>query len=100
MAGYKVAVAVSPNRAAVPNVFAISLSKNGRPVRGADVILQFSMLDMEMQQQSYRLDETGAGVYKRSAPALVMVGRWGLGLQVTPPGGKPFSALVVDHATG
>ena len=98
--GYKLAVVVSPNRAAVPNDFAVTISKNGVPVRGADVILNFSMLDMEMQQQAYRLTETGKGVYTHSAPALVMVGHWGLGLQVTPRGRQPFNAFLVDHATG
>jgi hypothetical protein len=53
-----------------------------------------------MQPQLYSLAETGPGIYSHSAPALVMVGHWGLGFQVTPRGGKPFSAIVVDHATG
>jgi hypothetical protein len=29
-----------------------------------------------------------------------MVGKWGLSFTVTPPGGQPFSALVVDEANG
>jgi copper transport protein len=99
-AGYTLELAVSPNRAAVQNSFSLNLSKSGKPVRAAEVLLQFSMLDMEMQQQTYRLDETRPGVYSRSAPALVMVGHWGLGFQVTPQGGKPFTATVVDNATG
>ena len=89
-----------PNRAAVPNAFSLDLSKDGKPVRGASIELRFSMLDMEMQQETYRLTETRPGVYSHSAPALVMVGHWGLGLQIAPPGGKPFSTIVVDHATG
>lgn len=99
-AGYTLHVAVSPNRAAVPNFFELSISKNGQPVGDADVLLQFSMLDMEMQRQTYRLAQIVPGVYSHSAPALVMVGHWSLGFQVTPPGGKPFSVIVVDHATG
>jgi copper transport protein len=58
------------------------------------------MLDMEMPQQQYRLTETRPGVYARKAPALVMVGHWGLSFTVTPPGTNPFTALIEDHATG
>ena len=44
------------------------------------------MLDMEMGRQAYRLPETAPGVYGREAPALVMVGHWGLSLRFEPPG--------------
>jgi hypothetical protein len=30
----------------------------------------------------------------------VMVGHWGLSYTITPKGGQPFTALIVDHATG
>ena len=40
------------------------------------------------------------GVYGRAAPALVMVGHWGLTFEIAPPGQKPFTVLVVDKATG
>jgi copper transport protein len=98
--GYHVQVLVSPNRAVAPNSFAVRLTRNGRPVNNADVNLTFSMLDMEMPNQEYRLAQTGPGTYSRKAPALVMVGHWGLNFDIHPPGGTPFSALVVDHATG
>ena len=29
-----------------------------------------------------------------------MVGKWSLGFNVTPPGGPPFTALIVDEADG
>jgi hypothetical protein len=29
-----------------------------------------------------------------------MVGHWGLTFNITPKGAPPFSATVVDHATG
>jgi copper transport protein len=99
-AGYELQVLVSPNRAAAPDAFALRLTKNGQPVRGANVTLTFNHLEMEMPQQEYQLTEVRAGVYSRSAPALVMVGKWGLSFQVTPPGGPPFSALIVDQANG
>jgi copper transport protein len=98
--GYTLQLLVAPNRAAAPNSFALRVSRHGRPVNGADVTVVFSMLDMEMPNQEYRLAETRPGVYSRRAPALVMVGHWGLTFTVTPQRGVPFSALVVDHATG
>jgi copper transport protein len=98
--GYRLGVRVSPNRAAVPNSFQVQLTKDGRPVQGADVSLDFAMLDMEMGQQAYQLPETQPGVYSRSAPALVMVGHWGLNFRVAPRGGQPFNVVLVDKASG
>ena len=98
--GYRIELLVAPNKAAVPNDFALRLAKGGTPVRGADVTASFAMLDMEMGQQAYQLAESGPGVYSHSAPALVMVGHWGLDFQIRPRGGQPFDVLIVDHATG
>jgi copper transport protein len=98
--GYRLAFRVDPNRAAVPNSFAVSISRGGKPVRGADVTVTFAMLDMEMGQQAYHLSETRPGLYQRAAPALVMVGHWGLSFRIQPPGGQPFDVLILDHATG
>ena len=97
---YKVRVRVTPNRAAVPNAFSLTLTRNGKPVPGAEVITKFDMLDMEMGEQSYRLREQRPGVFSKSAPALVMVGHWGLQFEVTPPGGKPFVVTLLDKASG
>jgi hypothetical protein len=58
------------------------------------------MLDMEMQSQSYQLSERSPGFYEHSAPALVMVGHWGLSFAITPPGGTQFHVLLVDRANG
>ncbi|MGZ4382584.1 MAG: hypothetical protein ACXVZ3_14305, partial [Gaiellaceae bacterium] len=71
-----------------------------RPVRGADVTMTFTMLDMEMGQISYHLPEVAPAVYGRSEPALVMVGHWGLTFDVRPPGEQPFTVLVIDRAGG
>ena len=99
--GYTLQILVSPNQAAAPNSFAVKISKNGVPLRGANVTLTFAMLDMQMGNQEYQLSETAAeAVYAHPAPALVMVGHWGLSFSVTPKGGLPFSALVVDYAAG
>jgi copper transport protein len=98
--GYSFRVHISPNRAAVPNDFSVDVTRGGHPVRGADVTLRFDMLDMEMQALEYTLDETQPGVYAHSAPALVMVGRWGLTLTLTPAHGSPVSVVLLDKAGG
>lgn len=62
--------------------------------------LTFAMLDMQMPTQEYQLAETAPGTYTRKAPALVMVGHWGLSYTITPKHGLPFTVLVVDRAGG
>jgi copper transport protein len=99
--GYRLAVRVSPNRAAVPNSFQVDITRDGQPVRGASVSVDFAMLDMEMGQQAYQLRESTPGVYTRSAPALVMVGHWGLTFRVAAPGEvEPIDVVLVDKASG
>jgi copper transport protein len=99
-AGYTLQLLVQPNKAVVSNSFALMLTKNGVPVRGADITLSFAMLDMQMANQEYQLRETRPGLYVRPAPALVMVGHWALSFTIAPRGTQPFVATVVDHATG
>ncbi len=99
-AGYVLQVLVTPNKAAAPDTFALRITKNGHPVSGASVTLTFNHTEMEMPQQEYQLTETRPGLYSRSAPALVMVGRWALDFQVTPTQGVPLSALILDQANG
>jgi copper transport protein len=98
--GYRLAIRVSPNRAAVPNSFQVAISRGRKPVRNADVTVDFAMLDMEMGEQAYHLSETAPGTYGHAAPALVMVGHWGLSFQIAPPGRRPFTVLLVDKAGG
>jgi copper transport protein len=98
--GYTLHVVVAPNQAAAPNSFAVRITHEGAPLRGADVTLTFAMLDMQMGNQEYQLSETAPGLYSHPAPALVMVGHWGLSFSVAPRGGKPFTALLVDYAAG
>ncbi len=98
--GYRLQVLVSPNRAAAPDTFALRITRSGRPVRGANVVLTFNHTEMEMPQQQYQLSEVAPGVYSRAAPALVMVGKWALSFSVTPPGAPPFTALILDQANG
>lgn len=97
---YRLDVGVDPNRAALPNTFSLRLSKSGQPVAGASVAVHFLMLDMDMGQFGYTLEEKAPGYYVRSAPALVMVGHWAVRFTITPAGGQPFDATVVDKARG
>jgi copper transport protein len=97
---YKLQVLVDPNQAAAPDTFGLRLTRGGKPVDGANVTLTFAMLDMQMPTQEYQLAESAPGIYTRKAPALVMVGHWGLTFTVTPKSGLPFTALVVDRAGG
>jgi copper transport protein len=98
---YKVSVKIAPNRAAVPNAFEVRVTRDGQPVRNADVIAKFTMLDMEMTPQAYHLEQQQPAVYaKKGLPSLVMVGRWGLNVSISPPGQQPFDVLLLDHANG
>jgi copper transport protein len=99
-AGYVIDIRIDPNRAAVPNDFQVRLTRGGQPVQHADVTARFLMLDMEMGEQAYQLREVAPGVYRHSAPALVMVGHWGLDYSVTPPGGHAIDVLILDKASG
>ncbi len=99
-AGYELQVLVSPNKAVAPDSFALRITKNGAPLRGANVTLTFNHTEMQMPQQEYQLTETQPGVYSHDAPALVMVGKWALAFQITPKTGPPFNALILDQANG
>jgi len=98
--GYRLELRVTPNKVAVPDDFAVRITRNGSPVRGATVIATFAMLDMEMPTQAFRLEERSPGLYEHTTEALVMVGRWGLTFEVDPPGAQPFDVVVVDRAAG
>jgi copper transport protein len=98
--GYRLEFHVTPNRAAVPNQFAVRIERGTTPVRSADVTATFTMLDMEMPAQTYKLSEASPGLYEHSAPALVMVGHWGLSFAIAPQGAAPFTVLLVDRANG
>jgi copper transport protein len=98
--GYTVKAVVTPNRAAQPNKFVVSITRGGKPVTGANVTTSFAMLDMEMGRQEYAFKETSPGVYQRTAPSLLMVGHWGITFHIEPPGGQPFDVTLVDRPRG
>ena len=100
-AGYKLQVLVSPNKAAAPDSFALRITKNGQPVRGADVTLTFNHTEMQMPQQEYQLHETGPGALlarRAGAGDGRQVGAWPS--RSTPKSGPPFTALILDQADG
>jgi copper transport protein len=98
--GYRLEFHVSPNRVGVTNEFAVRILRGGKPVQGMGVTATFAMLDMDMPTQSYTLPEHGSGLYERTKPALVMVGRWGFTFQFQPTHGAPFSVVIEDRANG
>jgi copper transport protein len=97
---YRLVFRISPNKAVVPDSFSVTITKNGKPVHGATVISNFSMLDMEMPNLAYNLTEQKPGTYTRAANALVMVGHWGLSFEIEPPHDPPFTVTILDHAVG
>jgi copper transport protein len=63
------------------------------------VTASFAQLDMEMGEQAYHLSETRPGFYQHSAPALVMVGHWGLSFEIQPSSRGAFNVLLLDRAS-
>ena len=98
--GYSLQFNVDPNKAAAPNTIRVRITRDGKAARHADVTATFIMLDMEMSPVAYHLPETAPGSYGRSAPALVMVGHWGLSFDIEPRGAAPFTVLLIDKANG
>jgi len=97
--GYRFDLRVEPNRAAVRNDFSVRVTRRGKPVDGARVTATLTMLEMEMGSQQYALSAGGDGLYRRAAPALVMVGRWALSLRLEPPGRAPVDVVVLDRVS-
>ncbi len=56
--GYRLQILVAPNKAAAPGSFALRITRDGQPVRNADVTLTFNHTEMQMPQQEYQLTET------------------------------------------
>jgi copper transport protein len=97
---YRLEFRVAPNRAALPNDFGVRITRDGKPVTGAEVVTRFDMLDMTMGELAYKLREVRPGTYRRSAPALVMVGHWGLRFEIAPRDDRAFEILLLDRAGG
>jgi copper transport protein len=98
--GYRLRFRIDPNRAATQNSFSVAIDRSGRPVRKADVVTRFEMLDMSMGTQSVQLSERAPGTYTHASPSLVMAGHWGLTFEISPPGKRPFTVVLLDKASG
>jgi hypothetical protein len=85
------------------NTFLVTVKdKDGKPVEGASVLLQTTMLDMDMGTQSLQLQAVGAdspGTYGGQAD-LDMGGDWSFAVKVLPPGGKDFETAVFKTVVG
>jgi YtkA-like len=93
--GYRIELALRPNRATVAGRISLALSRNGKPVSGARVRLTFTMLDMG--GLTGLLPQTAAGRYGNAGPILGMSGRWGLRFDITPRHVARFSVNIVDR---
>jgi hypothetical protein len=98
--GYRVVLRLAPNRIGASNRASVTLTRNGRAVRGATVTARVKMLDMEMGQRAFALHETGRGVYAGSTSALLMPGRWGISFRIKPQAGQKVELQVVDTVAG
>ncbi len=93
--GYRIAIAVSPNRADRPNGVTVAVVRGGRPVTAARVRVDAGMLGMAMGVASY--DLRGSVAYRTRMPAWLMPGAWGLAFTVTPPGRPPIHVVLDDR---
>lgn len=99
---YAVTLKVAPAKFGT-NAFLVTVKdKSGKPVEGASVLLQTTMLDMEMGTQSLQLQPVGAdspGTYGGQAD-LDMGGNWGFAVKVLPAGGKDFETAAFKIVVG
>jgi putative copper export protein len=99
---YNVTLKVSPAKFGTNNFIATVKDKSGKPVEGASVLLQTTMLDMDMGTQSLQLQAAGSdspGSYSGQAD-LDMGGNWGLAVKVLPAGGKDFETATYTVVVG
>jgi putative copper export protein/methionine-rich copper-binding protein CopC len=99
---YTVTLKVAPAKFGTNTFLATVKDKNGKPVEGASVLLQTTMLDMDMGTQSQQLTPVGAdspGTYGGQAD-LDMGGDWGLAVKVLPAGGKDFETASYKIVVG
>ncbi len=95
---YRLRMAVTPNRAAARNRFAITVTERGHPVAGDTVTVTFSMPSMNMWQAlTTQLEPVGNGIYAATEPVLGMAGSWQLSVRVTRPGEAPVIAVLADR---
>jgi putative copper export protein/methionine-rich copper-binding protein CopC len=99
---YAVTLKIAPAKFGTNSFLATVKDKNGKPVEGASVLLQTTMLDMDMGTQSLQLQAVGAdspGTYGGQAD-LDMGGDWSFVIKVLPAGGKDFEAATFKTVVG
>ena len=96
---YSLTIAVRPNRSTALNRISVRVTRAGRPVAGARVAVDVSMLEMAMPGVHERLRPGANGRYVNSETVLGMVGRWGLRISIAPPQSKRFSIRLVDRVS-
>jgi copper transport protein len=99
---YAVTLKVAPAKFGTNTFLATVKDKNGKPVEGASVLLQTTMLDMDMGTESFQLQTVGPdspGTYGGQAD-LDMGGHWGLAVKVLPAGGKDFETASYKITVG
>jgi putative copper export protein/methionine-rich copper-binding protein CopC len=99
---YAVTLKVAPAKFGTNSFLATVKDKSGKSVEGASVLLQTTMLDMEMGTQSLQLQPVGAdspGTYGGQAD-LDMGGNWSFAVKVLPAGGKDFETATFKIVVG
>jgi copper transport protein len=99
---YAVTLKVAPTKFGTNTFLATVKDKNGNPVEGASVLLQTTMLDMDMGTQSLQLTPIGAdspGTYGGQAD-LAMGGDWSFAIKVLPAGAKDFETATYKIVVG
>jgi putative copper export protein/methionine-rich copper-binding protein CopC len=99
---YAVTLKIAPAKFGTNSFLATVKDKSGKPVEGASVLLQTTMLDMDMGTQSLQLQAVGAdspGTYGGQAD-LDMGGDWSFVIKVLPAGGKDFEAATFKTVVG
>jgi hypothetical protein len=96
---YRLTLHVSPNEAPSVVRVRVAITRAGKPVRAARVLLTLTMLDMEMRGLTRTLRQTSSGRWDSGVSNLAfgMAGRWGLRLDVKPLHARRFSVAAVDR---
>ena len=93
--GYRLQLALNPNKPLVAGMVSLRLARHGTPVSNAQVRITFTMVGMG--GLTGRLPQTAAGLYNHRGPILGMSGRWNIRLDITPRHAARFSVILVDR---
>ncbi|HEU5441860.1 MAG TPA: copper resistance protein CopC [Ktedonobacterales bacterium] len=92
VSGYAITLKVTPVTFGTNTFTATVRDAQGNPVEGAQVLIQTTMLDMDMGVQNVQLQPIGAsapGSYTGQGD-LTMAGHWGIAVKVLPKQAKDF----------